>query len=164
MDRRIREVLVPQGDISCSHSCHRAMLETITMNERGTTSFSKSGSSTLRVNSINADSDNRWPGGDAHEDLVNENLAKVVIQYRPVSGGAGITANDDPETHRDDRHRNNILVRNSRIDGCPCASHSHNDFTKLLSGFNDAVYAVRVTTFCNTHYACSSPPVHTSLY
>ena len=108
MYRPIIEDLYPLGDISWSQSCPRALFDTTTMNERLTTSFSKSGSSTLRVNILNPDPDNLWPGGDAHDDLVNENLAKVVIQYRPVSGGEWITAKDDSETHRADSYRKNI--------------------------------------------------------
>lgn len=160
MYRPIIEDLYPLGDISWSQSCPRALFDTTTMNERLTTSFSKSGSSTLRVNIINPDPDNLWPGGDAHDDLVNENLAKVVIQYRPVSGGEWITAKDDSETHRADSYRKNIICGNSRIDGCAFDWNINNDFDKLLSGFKDDVYEVRVKTFCNNGDAFADTSVH----
>ena len=100
MYRPIIEDLYPLGDISWSQSCPRALFDTTTMNERLTTSFSKSGSSTLRVNIINPDPDNLWPGGDAHDDLVIEYLDKFVIKYRRVSVCEWITAKDDSVTHR----------------------------------------------------------------
>jgi len=80
------------------------------------------------------------------------------LQYRPVSGGEWITAKDEgsPETDK----KFNLLCADSRTEGCTFDWVVNNQFEKLLSGFKDNVYELRLKNFCFGGPSLADPSVH----
>jgi hypothetical protein len=115
-----------------------------------------SGELNLKVN--NPDQYVLWPDEKLSDALMNERLKEVRLQYRPVSGGEWITAKDEgsPETDK----KFNLLCADSRTEGCKFDWKIHNDFEKLLSGFKDDVYELRLKNFCYGGPALAESSVH----
>jgi hypothetical protein len=89
---------------------------------------------------------------------MNERLKLVRLQYRSVSGGEWITAKDEgsPETDK----KFNLLCADSRTEGCKFDWVVNNQFEKLLSGFKDNVYELRLKNFCFGGSSLADPSVH----
>jgi hypothetical protein len=89
---------------------------------------------------------------------MNGRLKLVRLQYRPVSGGEWITAKDEgsPETDK----KFNLLCADSRTEGCKFDWVVNNQFEKLLSGFKDNVYELRLKNFCFGGPSLADPSVH----
>ena len=159
MYRPILEDTYPLGPMGWSNFCPKVLFDQTTVARYLTHSVSGVGPQTLRINVINPDAGNLWPGGRARSDLVNSNLAKVRLQYRPVKGGEWISAKDE-SSPRDDSFRKNLLCPNSRLDGCRFDWDVSNNYEKLTSGFKDDVYELRVKTFCSNGDAFADTLVH----
>lgn len=159
MYRPILEDTYPLGPIGWSNFCPKVLFDQTTVARYLTHSVSGVGPQTLRINVINPDAGNLWPGGGARSDLVNNNLAKVRLQYRPVKGGEWISAKDE-SSPRDDSFRKNLLCPHSRLDGCLFDWDVSNNYEKLTSGFKDDVYELRVKTFCSNGDAFADTLVH----
>jgi hypothetical protein len=89
---------------------------------------------------------------------MNERLSLVRLQYRPVSGGEWITAKDEGSTETDKKF--NLLCADSRTEGCKFDWVVNNQFEKLLSGFKDNVYELRLKNFCFGGPSLADPSVH----
>ena len=87
-------------------------------------------------------------------------LTKVVLQYRPVTGGEWITAKSEEERFATDGYKFNLLCDHSRGDGCKFDWSLNNDYDKLLSGFKDGVYELRVKNLCSGASALAASSVH----
>ena len=101
-----------------------------------------------------------WPDEDLTDALMNERLTKVVLQYRPVTGGEWITAKSEEERFATDGYKFNLLCDHSRGDGCKFDWSLNNDYDKLLSGFKDGVYELRVKNLCSGASALAASSVH----
>ena len=60
----------------------------------------------LRLVVVNPDSGNLWDSASR--------LEKVVVQYRPLSGGEWITAKEDNVEYKDDSYKKNLICEHSR--------------------------------------------------
>ena len=81
------------------------------------------------------------------------------MQYRPLSGGEWITAKDSSSTIKEN-FKFNIMCPDSLTEGCSFDWNMNNDYEKMLSGFKDALYEVRVKSFCSGGGKFASMDVH----
>lgn len=107
----------------------------------------------LRLVVVNPDSGNLW-------DSSASRLEKVVVQYRPLSGGEWITAKEDHVEYKDDSYKKNLICQHSRTSGCTWDWDLNNKYDKLLSGYKDGAYEVRVKNFCSGGDAFAATEVH----
>ena len=84
------------------------------------------------------------------------------IQYRLQGIGEWITAKseDSPETNK----KKNLLCDGSRPAGCTFDWVVNNQYEKLLSGFKDGLYEVRVKNFCFGGPSLATENVHSYVY
>ena len=117
---------------------------------------SSSGELNLKVN--NPDQYVLWPDDDVSDALMNQHLKLVRLQYRPVSGGEWITAKDEASNETDKKF--NLLCADSRTEGCKFDWVINNQYEKLLSGFKDNMYELRLKNFCFGGPSLADPSVH----
>ena len=106
----------------------------------------------LRLVVVNPDSGNLWDS--------STRLEKVVVQYRPLSGGEWITAKEDDVKYKSDSYKKNLICEHSRTSGCTWDWDLNNKYDKLLSGYKDGAYEVRVKNFCSGGDAFAATEVH----
>ena len=98
---------------------------------------------------VNPNPDVLWPDAtNATNPSMNTNLDKVRLQYRPVTGGEWITAKSEDGRFKDDNYKFNFLCEDSRTVGCKFDWNLNNAYDKLLSGFKDGAYELRLKSFC----------------
>ena len=153
---------IPLREMSWSQRCPEAQFDGSTLANYLTTSVSdpSPNRAPLRLAVINPNRAVLWPGSANDEVLptMNMNLKLVRVQYRPVSGGEWITAKAEDSDERD--KKKNLLCGDSRTEGCKFEWDVHNRYEKLLSGFKDGTYEVRVKNFCFGGSAFAHPSVH----
>jgi hypothetical protein len=153
---------IPLREMSWSQRCPEVQFDGSTLANYLTMSVSdpSPNRAPLRLAVINPNRAVLWPGSANDEVLptMNMNLKLVRIQYRPVSGGEWITAKAEDSDERD--KKKNLLCGDSRTEGCKFEWDVHNRYEKLLSGFKDGTYEVRVKNFCFGGSAFAHPSVH----
>jgi len=163
MYRPIISSSVTLGAMSWSKDCPQVAFHSSTLSEEASY-FEKSAASDSSVLSISVVNPNRyslWPKEttSTSEALVtNGNLAYVYVQYRSVLGGEWITAKD-AELGVGPNNNFNLLCPESRGgDGCIFDWDLNDPYNKLLSGYKDGKYDVRLKTMCvgGSHLAKSS--------
>ena len=161
MDRPIVSSTVSLGPMSWSKKCPKVAFHTTTlMKEESYFIKSASSASTLDLLVINPDRYSLWPGGaDSKELVVNNNLQFVYLQYRPVSGGEWITAKDEFKGEGVNKNFN-ILCSDSRGDGCRFEWNLNDNYNKLLSGYKDGTYEIRLKSMCTGGNVFADSSVH----
>ena len=154
--------------MSWSQPCPKVQFDESTMSKYLFSYQSPSSSRELNLKVLNPDQYVLWPDENVTNALMNERLKLVRLQYRPVSGGEWITAKDEAST--EDSYKFNYISRNttdnsiactsSRTEGCLFQWDVNNAYDKLLSGFKDGVYEVRVKNFCFGGNALADTSVH----
>jgi hypothetical protein len=144
--------------MSWSQPCPKVQFDESTMSNYLYSSQSPSSSGVLNLKVNNPDQYVLWPDDDVSDSLMNERLSLVRLQYRPVSGGEWITAKDESSAETDKKF--NLLCADSRTEGCKFDWDVNNDYEKLLSGFKDDVYELRVKNFCFGGPSLADPSVH----
>ena len=144
--------------MSWSQPCPKVQFDESTISKYLFSNQSPSSSGELNLKVNNPDQYVLWPDDDVTDALMNERLKLVRLQYRPVSGGEWITAKDEgsPETDK----KFNLLCADSRTEGCKFDWVVNNQFEKLLSGFKDNVYELRLKNFCFGGPALAESSVH----
>ena len=144
--------------MSWSQPCPKVQFDESTISKYLYSSQSPSTSGELNLKVNNPDQYVLWPDENVTDALMNERLSFVRLQYRPVSGGEWITAKDEgsPETDK----KFNLLCADSRTEGCKFDWVVNNQFEKLLSGFKDNVYELRLKNFCFGGPSLADPSVH----
>jgi len=163
--RPVLEDVVSLGDITWSKPCPSVAFDesTLVKNAENPT-VSPEGSPLVVVNAINPNDNVLWPPSPWNATMlhtnpsIHEGLKYVRLQYRPLSGGEWISAKSTTSTETDRKH--NLLCDNSRLDGCKFEWDVNNKFEKLLSGFKDDAYEVRIKNFCVGGNALAEPRVH----
>ena len=103
----------------------------------------------LNLTVINPDRFNLWPtGNDAtnNPSLVNEHLKYVRLQYRSVKGGEWIAAKDT-KAPASESFKANLLCDNSRTQCRFDWDLSNFGYDKLLSGYKDGAYELRLKSY-----------------
>ena len=134
--------------MSWEANCPPVAFDATTMTRHAFTAVSQPGDS-LTVNVFNPDAENLWPTSNALPDqrqLINDRLSLVRLQYRTQGAGEWITAKAEDSTEQS--KKKNMLCDSSRLDGCRFEWFVNNQYEKLLSGFKDGLYEVRVKNFC----------------
>jgi len=144
--------------MSWSQPCPKVQFDESTISKYLYSSQSPSTSGELNLKVNNPDQYVLWPDEDVTDALMNERLKLVRLQYRPVSGGEWITAKDEGSTETDKKF--NLLCADSRTEGCKFDWVVNNQFEKLLSGFKDNVYELRLKNFCFGGPSLADPSVH----
>lgn len=145
--------------MSWSQPCPKVQFDESTASKYMFSSQSQRSSGQLSLTVNNPDRYLLWPDESLSDPaLMNAQLKLVRLQYRPVSGGEWITAKDEgsPETDK----KFNLLCAASRTEGCKFDWKINNQFEKLLSGFKDNVYELRVKNFCFGGPSLADPSVH----
>jgi len=108
----------------------------------------------------NPDQYSLWPDDreQPSDALMNTRLKYVRLQYRPVTGGEWITAKDADSDERDKKF--NLLCPYSRGNGCRFEWDTAGRFDRLLSGFKDGKYELRLKNFCTEADALADASVH----
>jgi hypothetical protein len=144
--------------VSWNQPCPKVQFDESTISKYLYSSQSPSSSGELNLKVNNPDQYVLWPDEDVTDALMNERLKLVRLQYRPVSGGEWITAKDEGSTETDKKF--NLLCADSRTEGCKFDWVVNNQFEKLLSGFKDNVYELRLKNFCFGGPSLADPSVH----
>jgi hypothetical protein len=145
------------GAMSWSKLCPKVQFDESTTSKYQFSSVSRVSPDPVILVVNNPDRSGLWPGG-SDATLVNDRLKLVRMQYRPISGGEWITAKDEKSPEKD--KKKNILCGDSRTEGCKFAWNVNNQYEKLLSGFKDDVYELRVKNFCFGGSALAISAVH----
>ena len=144
--------------MSWSQPCPQVQFDESTISKYLYSSQSPSSSGELNLKVNNPEQYVLWPDKDVTDALMNERLKLVRLQYRPVSGGEWITAKDEASIETDKKF--NLLCDESRTEGCKFDWKINNQFEKLLSGFKDDEYELRLKTFCFGGPALAESSVH----
>ena len=144
--------------MSWSQPCPKVQFDESTMSKYLFSSQSPSSSGELNLRVNNPDQYVLWPDENVTNALMNERLKLVRLQYRPVSGGEWITAKDESSIETDKKF--NLLCADSRTEGCKFDWVINNQFEKLLSGFKDNMYELRLKNFCFGGPSLADPSVH----
>ena len=134
--------------MSWEANCPPVAFDATTMTRHAFTAVSQPDDS-LTVTVFNPDAENLWPTSNALPDqrrLINDRLSLVRLQYRTQGAGEWITAKAEDSTEQS--KKKNMLCDSSRLDGCRFEWFVNNQYEKLLSGFKDGLYEVRVKNFC----------------
>tara|TARA_Y100001954_G_scaffold83178_1_gene91390 strand:+ start:57 stop:1124 length:1068 start_codon:yes stop_codon:yes gene_type:complete len=116
----------------------------------------------LNLTVINPDRFNLWPtGNDAtnNPSLVNEHLKYVRLQYRSVKGGEWISAKDT-KAPASQSFKANLLCDNSRTQCRFDWDLSNLGYDKLLSGYKDGAYELRLKSYCAGGHSSAEAAVH----
>ena len=145
--------------MSWSQPCPKAQFDESTVAKYLFSSQSPSSNGELNLKVNNPDQYVLWPDESLSDPaLMNARLKLVRLQYRPVSGGEWITAKDEDSPETDKKF--NLLCAASRTEGCKFDWKINNQFEKLLSGFKDNVYELRIKNFCFGGPALADSSVH----
>jgi len=144
--------------MSWSQPCPKVQFDDSTIANYLYSSQSPSATGVLNLKVNNPDQYVLWPDANLTNPLMNAALSKVRLQYRPVLGGEWITAKDAGSSETDKKF--NILCGNSRTEGCAFNWNITNQYEKLLSGFKDSVYELRLKNFCFGGPSLADPLVH----
>jgi hypothetical protein len=144
--------------MSWSQPCPKVQFDESTMSKYLFSNQSPSSSGELNLKVNNPDQYVLWPDENVTNALMNERLKLVRLQYRPVSGGEWITAKDESSIETDKKF--NLLCADSRTEGCKFDWVINNQFEKLLSGFKDNMYELRLKNFCFGGPSLAAPSVH----
>ena len=144
--------------MSWSQPCPKVQFDESTMSKYLFSNQSPSSSGELNLKVNNPDQYVLWPDDNVTNALMNERLKLVRLQYRPVSGGEWITAKDESSIETDKKF--NFLCADSRTEGCKFDWVINNQFEKLLSGFKDNMYELRLKNFCFGGPSLADPSVH----
>jgi len=146
--------------MSWSQPCPKVQFDESTASKYMFSSQSPSSSGELNLRVNNPDRYLLWPGETSSDsELMNARLKFVRVQYRPVSGGEWITAKDEGSAKMDN-FKFNLLCDNSRTEGCKFDWKINNQYEKLLGGFKDNVYELRVKNFCFGGPSMADSSVH----
>ena len=144
--------------MSWSQPCPKVQFDEGTMAKYLFSGQSPSSSGVLNLKVNNPNQYVLWPDASLSDPLMNERLTFVRLQYRPVSGGEWITAKDESSSESDKKF--NLLCGDSRSEGCKFDWKINNQFEKLLSGFKDNVYELRLKSFCFGGPSLAESSVH----
>jgi hypothetical protein len=144
--------------MSWSQSCPKVQFSESTVANYLFSSVSPASSSVIELKVNNPDQYVLWPDEAVTDSLMNEALTFVRLQYRPVSGGEWITAKSQTSSETDKKF--NILCDDSRTEGCAFDWDVNNQYEKLLSGYKDGTYELRVKNFCFGGSSLADPSVH----
>jgi len=144
--------------MSWSQSCPKVQFDETTVANYLYSSQSPSTTGVLNLKVNNPDQYVLWPDANLTSPLMNAALSKVRLQYRPVSGGEWISAKDEGSLETDKKF--NIMCGDSRTEGCTFKWIVNNQYEKLLSGFKDNVYELRLKNFCFGGPSLADPSVH----
>jgi hypothetical protein len=149
----------PMREMTWSQRCPQVEFDGSTMADYSFSSVSPA-SGPLKLTVFNPSRTLLWPGGlnDAVDPAMNQNLQLVRVQYRPVSGGEWITAKSEDSDEQD--KKKNLLCGDSRTEGCKFSWNVNNQYEKLLSGYKDGTYELRVKNFCFGGSALAESSVH----
>ena len=141
-------------------SCPKVQFDTATIESYLTSTVSTGTSSVLNLVVNNPDQYSLWPDDreQPSDALMNARLKYVRLQYRPVTGGEWITAKDVDSDERDKKF--NLLCPYSRGNGCRFEWDTAGRFDRLLSGFKDGKYELRLKNFCTEADALADASVH----
>ena len=141
-------------------SCPKVQFDTATIESYLTSTVSTGTSSVLNLVVNNPDQYSLWPDDreQPSDALMNTRLKYVRLQYRPVTGGEWITAKDADSDERDKKF--NFLCPYSRGNGCRFKWDTAGRFDRLLSGFKDGKYELRLKNFCTEADALADASVH----
>jgi len=165
MYRPIISSSVTLGAMSWSKDCPQVAFHSSTLSKEASY-FEKSAASDSSVLSISVVNPNRyslWPKETAStsEALVtNGNLAYVYVQYRSVSGGEWITAKDAVRGAGTNKNFNLLCPESRGGDGCIFDWDLNDPYNKLLSGYKDGKYDIRLKTMCVGGSHLAKPSVH----
>ena len=140
-------------------ACPKVLFTESTMANYASHSASLAAPEPLELKVFNPDPNILWPVDGIDDPLMNGNLVKVYLQYRPLSGGEWITAKDSSSTVKEN-FKFNIMCPDSLTEGCSFDWNMNNDYEKMLSGFKDGLYEVRVKSFCSGGGKFASMDVH----
>ena len=144
--------------MSWSQPCPKVQFDESTISNYLFSSQSTSSPGQLNLTVNNPDQYVLWPDDDVSDALMNKRLKLVRLQYRPVSGGEWISAKDEASNETDKKF--NLLCADSRTEGCKFDWVINNQYEKLLSGFKDNVYELRLKNFCFGGPSLADPSVH----
>jgi len=164
MYRPIISSSVSLGPMTWSRHCPKVAFSETTMarDESYFTKTADSGDTFLNLTVINPDRFNLWPtGNDAtnNPNLVNENLKYVRLQYRSVKGGEWIAAKDT-KAPASESFKANLLCDNSRTQCRFDWDLSNLGYDKLLSGYKDGAYELRMKSYCVGGNSVAEAAVH----
>ena len=147
--------------MSWEQSCPKVQFDQSTVSKYLTSSVSPETSSVLSLVVNNPDRYVLWPDSPTtpSDPLMNTRLKFVRLQYRPVKGGEWITAKDEGAPAHDSK-KFNFVCALSRSDGCRFDWDTNGQYEKLLSGFKDGVYELRVKSFCGGASSLADASVH----
>jgi hypothetical protein len=136
-------------EMSWLQRCPRVQFDETTIAGYSSSRVSKSSDLVLPLVVVNPNPDVLWPDAtNATNPSMNTNLDKVRLQYRPVTGGEWITAKSEDGRFKNDNYKFNFLCEDSRTVGCKFDWNLNNAYDKLLSGFKDGAYELRLKSFC----------------
>ena len=136
-------------EMSWLQRCPRVQFDETTIAGYSSSRVSQQSDATLPLVVVNPNPDVLWPDAtNATNPSMNTNLDKVRLQYRPVTGGEWITAKSEDGRLKDDNYKFNLLCEDSRTVGCKFDWNLNNAYDKLLSGFKDGAYELRLKSFC----------------
>ena len=152
MDRPIISSTTSLGAMSWSMKCPKVAFHPSTLNKPDDyfVKSAKSDSTVLKLLAINPNRYSLWPDDQLSENaqlVMNEALRYVYLQYRPLTGGEWLTAKDEVEGDGTDK-KFNLLCPDSRGDGCAFDWNLNDKYEKLLSGYKDGRYEIRLKTYC----------------
>lgn len=133
-------------EMSWNSPCPKIKFSESTIEKLSFSSQSRKTGGVLRLKVNNPDSHTLWPDAEVTDPKMNERLKFARVQYRRAGGGEWITAKSDASTE-DDKKFNFLPCVDPRA-GCVFDWDINNAYDKLLSGFKDGVYDVRVVNFC----------------
>jgi hypothetical protein len=133
------------GEMTWESKCPSVAFDATTMARHAFTAVSQP-EDAIPLTVFNPDASNLWPSSGSQEANANERLRFVRLQYRKVGAGEWITAK--AEDSDEQNKKKNLLCDSSRLDGCTFEWELNNQYEKLMSGFKDGTYEVRVKNFC----------------
>ena len=133
-------------EMSWNAPCPKIKFSESTIEKLSFSSQSRKTGGVLRLKVNNPDSHTLWPDAEVTDPKMNERLKFARVQYRRAGGGEWITAKSDSSTE-DDKKFNFLPCVDPRA-GCVFDWDINNAYDRLLSGFKDGVYDVRVVNFC----------------
>jgi len=147
-------------EMSWSQRCPKVAFDGTTMADYVSSGVSPKSADPLKLVVINPERTILWPAGpkDNVVPAMNQNLKLVRVQYRPVGVGEWITAKSEDSEEKD--KKKNLLCGDSRTEGCKFNWDVNNQFEKLLSGFKDGMYELRVKNFCFGGDSLADSSVH----
>ena len=138
---------LPLGLMTWNQKCPKVAFDGSTVADYLFSSVSSATPKPLKLTVFNPDGALLWPGSSDDVRAINPNLRFVRLQYRPASGGEWITAKSEDSDPKFS-YKKNLLCDGSRLGGCTFDWDVNNQYEKLLSGFKDNIYELRLKNFC----------------